>query len=119
MNRRLVLASASQARRRLLEGAGLRPEVVVSSVDESSVGAEDVRTLVLALAEAKAADVAARLAGEGALVVGCDSLLDLDGQALGKPAGPDEARDRWRRMRARSGRCSPGTPSSTPRTGGR
>jgi septum formation protein len=98
--RRLVLASASPARRRLLESAGLSPEVIVSGVDEDAIRADDPHALVLALAEAKAAAVADRLDGD-ALVVGCDSLLELDGEALGKPATAEEAAARWRRMRGR------------------
>jgi len=99
--RRLVLASASPARLRLLQAAGLDPEVVVSGIDEDAVEAEDARSLVLALAEAKAGVVAAR---EGdAVVVGCDSLLELEGEVLGKPASPEEAVERWRRMRGREG----------------
>ena len=99
--RRLVLASASPARLRLLRAAGLDPEVVVSGVDEEAVEAEDARSLVLALAEAKAAVVGAR--HPDAVVVGCDSMLVFDGEVLGKPASPGEAVARWRRMRGRSG----------------
>jgi septum formation protein len=60
--------------------------------------------LVRLLAEAKAGAVAASgTAPEGALVVGCDSMLEFDGEVLGKPASPDEAVERWRRMRGRCG----------------
>lgn len=108
----LVLASASPARLRTLLGAGVSPLVVVSEVDEAnllaeierSTGALDPVEISLVLARAKAADVAARLrSAGGALVLGCDSVLELDGETHGKPADADEARARWRRMRGARG----------------
>jgi septum formation protein len=98
---RLILASASPARLKTLRAAGLRPEVVVSGVDEDAVKADDVASLALKLARLKAVAVAADQ--PRALVIGCDSVLELDGEALGKPADEAEAVERWRRMRGRSG----------------
>ncbi|MCV2488543.1 Maf family nucleotide pyrophosphatase [Geodermatophilus sp. YIM 151500] len=100
-DRRLVLASASPARLALLRQAGLAPEVVVSTIDESSVRAPRVAEQVALLAAAKAADVAKR--EDDALVIGADSLLEFRGRPLGKPVDASDARDRWRRMGGRSG----------------
>lgn len=101
--RRLVLASQSPARLALLRQAGLAPEVVVSGVDEDALTAATPGELARILAEAKAAAVAARPEAAGALVVGCDSVLELDGRALGKPADAEDATARWKSMRGRSG----------------
>lgn len=103
----LVLASASPARLGLLKQAGLDPRVVVSGVDEEAVSAASPEELARALAEAKAAAVAGGGMLDGGpgdeIVVGCDSVLDLDGQALGKPADAAEATARWHAMRGRAG----------------
>jgi septum formation protein len=101
---RLVLASASPARRALLTAAGIDADVLVSGVDESTVEATDPETLCLALARMKARTVAARMkADPRTLVLGCDSVLELDGQIFGKPADAGEAVKRWQAMRGRSG----------------
>jgi septum formation protein len=117
---RLVLGSASPARLATLRAAGLAPEVVVSGVDESLVEETDPARLATRLAELKAAAVADRLAdadGDGdpdadaapgslatrRIVLGCDSVLELEGAIFGKPADPAEAEARWRRMRGRHG----------------
>ncbi|MFE0465339.1 nucleoside triphosphate pyrophosphatase [Kitasatospora sp. NPDC058965] len=100
--RPLVLASASPARLGLLRQAGLDPQVIVSGVDEDALTADSPAELALVLARAKAAAVADRLT-DGELVIGCDSVLELDGQALGKPADAAEAVRRWHAMRGRSG----------------
>ncbi len=97
---RFVLASVSGARLRTLRAAGVDPVVAVSGVDESGVtgpAAEVVQTLAIR----KATAVADRF--ETALVLGCDSVLELDGEALGKPRDAREAVRRWHRMRGRSG----------------
>jgi septum formation protein len=106
---RLLLASASPARLRLLRAAGIEPVVKPSDVDEGAVvreigdghGTLSPADESLALARAKAEAVAAAVSG--LVVLGCDSVLELDGAAYGKPAGPEEVTQRWRRMRGRSG----------------
>ena len=101
---RLVLASASPARRTTLLGAGIDPVVIVSGVDESQVTGLPPAELALQLAELKCAAVADRDdVPADALVLGCDSVLELDGETLGKPGSPDVAVQRWRAMRGRSG----------------
>lgn len=100
--RRLVLASASPARCRLLREAGFAPEVAVSGVDEEWFDAATLPELVVAIAVAKARAVAARPEAGGAVVVACDSLLDVDGEIHGKPVSVDEARARLTKLRGRS-----------------
>ncbi len=101
---RVILASASPARLATLRAAGLAPEVVVSGVDESAVTAPTPAALAERLATAKARAVAQSGVAEGAqLVIGCDSVLDLDGEAHGKPGSKQQAASRWRAMRGRQG----------------
>ena len=101
---RLVLASASPARRTTLRSAGIDPIVVVSGVDESQVVDLPPAELALQLAELKCAAVVGREeVPADALVLGCDSVLELDGEALGKPHDAEEAARRWRDMRGRTG----------------
>ena len=115
----LVLGSASPARLATLQRAGVTPYVLVSHVDEDSALAHAVSQygdlepgdVALVLARTKCEAVAARLAGDscpqdaptGALVLGCDSVLEIDGELHGKPADEAEATSRWRRMRGSSG----------------
>jgi len=99
---RFILASASPARRETLLRAGVVPEVIVSGVDESAITADTPAALVQELANAKALVVSKRLRGE-ALVLGCDSILELDGEPLGKPVTIDAAVAYWQRMRGRKG----------------
>jgi septum formation protein len=99
---RLVLASASPARLATLRAAGIEPSVIVSGVDESQVDGLPPAALALRLAELKCSAVAEEIS-DGPLVLGCDSVLELDGAALGKPADADAAVRRWRSMRGRSG----------------
>ncbi|MBJ7359460.1 Maf family protein [Nocardioides sp.] len=100
----LVLASQSPARLETLRRAGIEPVVVVSGVDEDQLKDLPPAELALQLAELKCAAVADRDGlPEAALVLGCDSVLELDGRALGKPADAADAAARWREMRGRAG----------------
>lgn len=104
MTIRFVLASASPARRQTLLRAGITPEVIVSGLDESSVEPESSTPAEFAqlLANTKAKLVGAGIRGE-ALVLGCDSLLEFEGEAVGKPGTTAAAMERWRRMRGKRG----------------
>jgi septum formation protein len=113
---RLVLASQSPARLSVLRAAGVEPEVRVSGVDEDAISAPDPGALVLALARAKAAAVV-RPADDDLLVLGCDSLLDLDGTAYGKPGTAEQAFRRWELMAGRSGVLRTGHALLSVRTG--
>lgn len=105
---RLVLASASPARLSLLVSAGITPAVLVSDVDEEAL-AETLHPITVAelcaeLARAKARDVSTRLdADDDDVVIGCDSMLEIDGIAYGKPADAAQARERWLAWSGRSG----------------
>lgn len=99
---RLILASQSPARTKLLSHAGIRHEVLVSDVDEDAVqasyGVTDPHDTALLLARAKAEAVASLPEADGAIVIGCDSVFEFDGEAHGKPYTADVARERMLRM---------------------
>ncbi|KAD3515290.1 septum formation inhibitor Maf [Arthrobacter yangruifuii] len=106
-NLSLILASASPARTKLLTDAGISHTVLVSDVDEDAVtaryGLTDPHDTALLLARAKAEAVASLPEADGALVIGCDSVFEFDGEAHGKPWEADVARERIRRMSGSSG----------------
>ncbi|WP_061963976.1 Maf family protein [Demequina aurantiaca] len=110
-----VLASQSPARLSTLRAAGIHPRVIVSDVDEDAVlaatrashaaaGLGDLSPAdaVLALARAKAQEVS-NTNGTDAIVLGCDSMLEINGEILGKPQTAENARERWHAMRGSSG----------------
>ncbi|MDY7016499.1 MAG: nucleoside triphosphate pyrophosphatase [Cyanobacteriota bacterium] len=98
---KFILASASPARKQLLESAGIKPIVCKSGFDESQIQASDPEELVNTLARCKAETVAPRF--ENALVLGCDSVLAIAGQIYGKPESPEDAIARWKIMRGQRG----------------
>ncbi|HYH77948.1 MAG TPA: nucleoside triphosphate pyrophosphatase [Arthrobacter sp.] len=104
---RLILASQSPARTKLLAEAGVRHTVLVSDVDEDAVqaryGVTDPHDTALLLARAKAEAVAALPEADGTLVLGCDSVFEFDGEAHGKPYTAGVARERMLRMSGNSG----------------
>lgn len=133
----ILLASKSSGRLATLRAAGVDPLVRVSNVDELAVlralaasheadglpsptAAEQVQ----ALARAKAHDVAGsvtpeqRRADSGLVVVGCDSMLEIDGRVVGKPGNAETARERWRAMRGRTGTLHSGHTLVRVRDGG-
>jgi len=116
MDMRVCLASTSPARLMLLRQVGIEPLTLAPQTDEEAVAAEAAAErgaplpsaeLVLLLARAKAADVAHRLAAEqpdfDGLVVGGDSMFELDGRVYGKPYTAQEATRRWHEMRGATG----------------
>ena len=116
---RVVLGSASPGRRKVLRQAGIDSLVMVSGVDEDLVTAglgpdASPADVVCALAQAKAEQVAAELAGQKAgvaadcVVVGCDSMLYIDGRLCGKPQSVTAARQLWQSMAGRAGQLYTG-----------
>lgn len=103
---RFVLASASPARKRLLQGAGIPIFVQPSHFDESQIQEPQPDRLVQQLAQGKAEAVAPLVSK--ALILGCDSVLALDGEIYGKPKDAADAIDRWRQMRGRVGQLYTG-----------
>ena len=109
--KRIVLASASPARSRLLSNAGIPHSTLVSGVNETAhtialgPNATPIE-IALALSQAKAQAVAAQLDPSDerrTYVIGCDSLLQINGQALGKPLDLEDAARRWQFMRGNTG----------------
>ncbi|MFM8843088.1 MAG: Maf family protein [Actinomycetota bacterium] len=100
----IVLASASPSRQRLLASAGITPTVVVSGVDEEDPAYSQLspRELVVALAIVKAHTVKAQI-DYPALIIGCDSTFEFEGESLGKPGTPENAIARAKKLSGKSG----------------
>ena len=101
---KVVLASQSTSRRRLLEGAGITPIVMVSHVDEETefFNAMSPADMVIALAVTKAHTVREQI-DFPAIIIGCDSTFDVDGLSFGKPETPEIAKERALAISGRSG----------------
>ncbi len=101
---KIVLASQSNSRRRLLEGAGLKPTIIVSGVDEETdfFNAMAPADMVIALAVAKAHTVREQI-DYPAIIIGCDSTFEVDGISFGKPGVPEIAIERAKQMSGRTG----------------
>ena len=97
----LVLASASPARKKLLQTAGIEPIVCQSNFDESQIKSEDAKNLVEILAESKAKVVSSQF--KDAIILGCDSVLEVRGKIYGKPDSSETAIARWQEMRGNMG----------------
>ena len=108
---RLVLASTSPARLSLLRAGGIEPITISPGVDEEAVAAraesmrliQSSQDLVLLLAKAKAEAVVSNPLAQNAIIIGCDSALEFQGQTLGKPHEPSVAKARWQHLRGNSG----------------
>ncbi len=102
---KLVLASTSPARKKLLTEAGITFETIAPGVDEDALVISQAPTtaheMTELLARAKAMAVADQF--ESTLVLGCDSALEFEGQILGKPYQPQVAIERWQQLRGKSG----------------
>ncbi len=101
---RIVLASASPSRSRLLKSAGITPEIIVSGVDEESSEYSNLspRELVVALAIVKAHTVRAMI-DFPAIIIGCDSTFEFEGKSLGKPITAEVATERAKLLSGKSG----------------
>ena len=101
---RIVLASQSTSRRRLLEDAGLKPTIIFSNVDEETdfFNAMAPVDMVIALAISKAHTVR-EMIDYPAIIIGCDSTFDVDGISFGKPGTPEIAIERAQKISGRTG----------------
>ncbi|NDE54432.1 MAG: septum formation inhibitor Maf [Actinobacteria bacterium] len=100
----IILASASPSRQRLLTSVGISPTIIVSGVDEedSAYAQLSPRELVVALAIVKAHTVKEKV-NYPALIIGCDSTFEFEGESLGKPGTVENAIARAKKLSGKSG----------------
>jgi septum formation protein len=100
----IILASSSPSRLRLLESVGVKPEVIVSGIDEESPEFNSLSPsdLVIKLASLKANAVKSR-APINSLIIGCDSTFDFNGKSLGKPLNRENAIERSKLLSGKFG----------------
>jgi septum formation protein len=101
---RLILASQSPSRKRLLESAGLHPEIIISNVDEETdhFNAMSPVDMVIALAITKAHTVR-EMVGDDSIIIACDSTFEFEGESFGKPATTEIAIERAKRLSGKTG----------------
>jgi septum formation protein len=100
----IILASSSPSRLRLLESVGIKPEVIVSGIDEESPEFDSLSPsdLVVKLASLKANAVKSR-APINSLIIGCDSTFEFNGKSLGKPLNRENAIERSKLLSGKFG----------------
>ena len=103
---KLILASASPRRAQILRDAGLRFEAVQAKVSERRKRGETARIMTRRLAQAKARAVVKKLENEPgeAIVIGADTIVEVNGELLGKPQSPQEAREMLAKLAGRTHR---------------
>lgn len=108
----IVLASASPARKLLLENSGINPEIRISHLDEDEITQQNnwrtPQEIALGLAIAKANEVARAYENTNSLIIGCDSVMEFDGEPYGKPQHHDAALERLKVMSGGSGHLHTG-----------
>jgi len=103
----LILASASQSRKKLLENCQIEFIQIPSNFDETSIKEKNIINLALELSFQKATSLSKNIQeisfpekfNYGQLeILGCDSIFEFKGEAYGKPSNKEEAFIRWKKM---------------------
>ncbi len=108
----LILASASQSRKKLLENSQIKFIQIPSNFDEASINEKDISNMALELSSQKAKSISLNIKEIDLpkefnysilAILGCDSIFEFNGIAFGKPSDKEEAFKRWKRMSGESG----------------